>query len=357
MAGEADSREWTRETRERGAKMKREIAVIIMLTLLLGASMSQGQWKMRVHEGETTTEFWVSGIDSVKFQRGLVPEMVVVPAGSFLQGDGHAYCGNDERGVTLTRDFHLGQYEVTNQEYLEMLQWAYDSGYVTATAAEVRDNLDGSTEQLLDLDDWGSEISFSGGTFTVDGGKEDHPVKEVTWYGAARYCDWLSEASGLDRAYEHSGDWLCNEHDPYGAEGYRLPTDAEWEYAAQHNDDRIYPWGDEAPDCSRVNYWPSSPGCVGWTSPVGSYPDAPASLGLSDMAGNVWEWCNDWWVCDLGEDPEQDPVGNPTGTYRVSRGGSWHDLGGRCRCACRWPSLPDYNTHAIGFRVARTVAE
>ncbi|MCK4414550.1 MAG: SUMF1/EgtB/PvdO family nonheme iron enzyme [Candidatus Eisenbacteria sp.] len=125
----------------------------------------------------------------------------------------------------------------------------------------------------------------------------DHPVKVVNWFGAARYCDWLSLQAGLPRAYEHSGDWSCNGGDTYGAEGYRLPTDAEWEYAAQYEGERIYPWGDEAPNCSRVNFDDT---CVGWTSPVRSYPDAPEALALSDMAGNVWDWCDDWHVCDLG---------------------------------------------------------
>lgn len=282
------------------------------------------------------------------------PEMVTVPAGIFEMGDGVAYCGEDEHLVTLTNDFYLGQHEVTNQEYMEAVQWAHDHGYVTATTSSVRDAMDGSTVELLDLDDHDCEISFSGDVFMVDAGKEQHPVIEVTWYGAARYCDWLSMASEpqLDRAYDHGGDWLCNGHDPYGAEGYRLPTDAEWEYAAQYDDERIYPWGNESPSCARANY----SGCVGWTSPVGSYPDAPAALGLSDMAGNVWEWCNDWHVCNLGDEAEQNPKGPTSGIYRVLRGGSWSTYDGGLRCANRRNYVPDGSGNGhVGFRVARTV--
>jgi formylglycine-generating enzyme required for sulfatase activity len=227
--------------------------------------------------------------------------------------------------------------------------------------------------ELLDLDSDYSEIQFDGaGTFYLresplsyaqdayPGGYDpaDHPVKEVSWYGAVRYCDWLSMESGLPRAYDHSGDWSCNGGDPYGAQGYRLPTDAEWEYAAQYDDERIYPWGNEAPDCSRCNfydYYGSGEYCVGWTSPVGSYPAAPLALGLYDMAGNLWEWCNDWWVCDLGTGPVTDPVGPGSGTYRVVRGGAWGGDNGALLCAYREYDYPSFTSGFIGFRVARTV--
>jgi len=333
--------------------MRRRIIVTLGIALMVSTTVSQGEWKIRVHQGASVTDLTVSGIDSLTFYDGGIPGMVTVPAGVFTMGDGVAYCGTAQRQVTLTHDFYLGQHEVTNQEYLEAVQWAYDHGYVTATTTSVRDNLDGSTEELLDLD--GScEIAFSGGTFSLrDAGhgiNPDHPVKEVTWYGAAAYCDWLSLHAGLPRAYNHS-TWQCNGGDPYGAPGYRLPTDAEWEYAAQWDDERIYPWGNEAPDCSRANYY----GCVGWTSPVGSYPDAPAVPGLSDMAGNVWEWCNDRHTCDLGTNPVTDPTGPASGTYRVLRGGAWDNHGPNLRCAIRFDYYPYYSYYSFGFRASRTV--
>ena len=283
-----------------------------------------------------------------------VPAMITVPAGTFSMGEPDVYCA-DVHQVTLTHDFLLGQHEVTNQEYAEALQWAldHDPPLVMATDASVMDTLDGSTVELLDLDG-GCEISFSGGVFTVDAGKEDHPVTAASWYGAARYCDWVSLACGLERAYEHSGDWLCNNHDPYGAEGYRLPTDAEWEYAARYSDDRIYPWGGESPTCELANCHD----CEGWTLPVGSCsPAGDSDLGFWDLAGNVREWCNDWHECDLGGDAETDPVGETTGTFRVLRGGSW--LGAPVavflRCACRSWADPVHSAWTYGFRVARTV--
>lgn len=351
--------------------MNGRILALVGLALALGAASSRGEWKMRVHEGAGVSEFTVSTIDSLTFYDDTtsVPGMVEVPAGVFIMGDGSALCGEDEREVTLTRSFYLGKHEVTNQEYLEAVQWAYDLGYVTATTASVQDNLDGSTLELLDMDLPFCEIQFDGaGSFYLrespsyeaqqayPGGYDpsDHPVKYASWYGAARYCDWLSLRAGLPRAYAHSGDWACNGGDPYGAQGYRLPTDAEWEYAAQWDDERIYPWGNDVPDCSRANFYDGY-FCVGWTSPVGSYPDAPGSLGLSDMAGNLFEWCNDWFVCDLGTAPVTDPAGPTSGTYRLFRGGSWDSSYPDLRCAYRLYYNPIYSHNFLGFRAARTI--
>jgi len=348
--------------------------VTLGIALIVSTTVSQGEWTMWVHRGTSVTGFPVSDIDSLTFSDDTlnIPGMVPVPAGVFTMGDGAAYCGVDQHEVTLTRDFYLSQHEVTNQEYLEVVQWAYDHGYVTATTTSVRDNLDASTQELLDLDAEESEIQFDGvGSFYLRESPSsvaqsaypegydpaDHPVKEVTWYGAARYCDWLSLLAGLPRAYEHGGNWACNGGDPYGAQGYRLPTDAEWEYAAQWDDERIYPWGNEAPDCSRANFYYGG-FCVGWTSPVGNYPDAPATLGLSDMAGNVWEWCNDWRTCNLGTTAVTDPPGPASGTYRVPRGGSWYDCGGGelcVRCASRGYGTPGDSGSDRGFRSARTI--
>jgi formylglycine-generating enzyme required for sulfatase activity len=351
--------------------MTRRILFVLGLVLALGVAVSQGEWKMRVHEGAGVTEFAVSGVDSLTFYETLAPPMVTVPAGVFIMGDGEAYCGTQQHQVTLTRDFYLGRHEVTNQEYVKAVQWAYDHDYVTATTASVLDNLDGSTEELLDLDaEWGeiqfdgigsfylreSPSSFAQGAYPTGYDPSDHPVKEVTWYGAVRYCDWLSLETGLPRAYQHGGNWSCNGGNPYGAHGYRLQTDAEWEYAAQWNDERIYPWGNEAPDCNRANFYPAAGYCVGWTSPVGSYPDAPAVLGLSDMAGNVWEWCNDWHVCDLGTDAAIDPIGPSSGVRRVLRGDGYAHDDGWMRCAVRNGYYePSASGGSMGFRVARTL--
>jgi formylglycine-generating enzyme required for sulfatase activity len=276
------------------------------------------------------------------------PEMITVSSGTFVMGHPATWCG-DEHQVTLTHDFYLGRYEITNQEYVQAIQWAYDHDYVTASTASVHDHLDGSTEELARLNDANCEISFSDGVFSCV--NSDNPVIFVSWYGAARYCDWLSLMSGFQRAYEHSGDWLCNDNDAYEAEGYRLPTDAEWEYAAQYSDDRIYPWGNGYPNCALANI----AACVGWTSPVGSYAEGNSALGFSDMAANVWEWCNDRHTCDLGIAAVIDPVGPTTGT-RVLHGGSWTDGGNQASCAYRVGNVAVTVGWNLGFRAARTAS-
>lgn len=281
--------------------------------------------------------------------------MLVVPAGMYTMGDGGTGCGMDERQVTLTRSFLLGQYHVTNREYLDALQWAYDNSYAVVESTWVVDALDGSVEHLLWLGGPGSEIGFTAGTFALrdvghGASNGDHPVKEVTWYGAVAYCDWRSTMEGLSRAYDHS-TWLCNGGDPYGAAGYRLPTDAEWEFAAQYDDERLYPWGNEPPTPARANYDFN----VGWTTPVGSYPGAPSIGGelLYDMLGNVGDWCNDWHVCSLGTAPAVDPVGPSTGQWRVFRGSSFGSGAGRNAGRREDFALPELPSTFLGFRVAR----
>lgn len=333
--------------------MQKYTIMILVIAVLFEASMCCGDWKMSIHKDGTVEEHAVADIDSMTFYNP--PSMVLVPAGVFTMGDGISYCGVDEREVTLTNNYYLGQYEVTNQEYCDALQWAYDHDppLVTVTSSFVSDNLDGSTAGLLEMSSSYCQISFGGDAFTVESGKENHPVVEVSWYGAAAYCDWLSMQAGYAPTYDHS-DWSCNGGDPYGASGYRLPTDAEWEYATQYEGERSYPWGSEAPDCSRANYWPPSGQCVGSASAVGSYPPAPESLGIYDMAGNVWEWCNDWHTCDLGSDPVENPTGEGSGSDRVLRGGAWDYYGiASVRCSGRVNNYPPL-TATYGFRCART---
>jgi formylglycine-generating enzyme required for sulfatase activity len=281
------------------------------------------------------------------------PTMITIPHGDFMMGQ--AGVESPEHEVTLTRDFELSQTEITNAQYMAALQWAYDNGYVTASSSTV----EAHGQELLDLDDSYCEISFSGGIFSLDqvvqgnyGGESsaDHPVKEVSWYGAACYCDWLSLMNSLPAYYNGQWNQTPNPNDPYDASGYRLPTEAEWEFAAQYDDERTYPWGNSTPtSCVHANY--SS--CVGWTAPVGSYPAGDSELGLHDMAGNVYEWCNDWYA-DYSAGSVADPPGPNSGSNRVIRGGGWYSSAAYLRCAYRYSDPPSYAYSNVGFRLCRT---
>lgn len=279
-------------------------------------------------------------------------ETMMIPAGTFMMGQ--VGVAEPVREITLSHDFYLGVREVTNEEFLEGLQWAYEQGYLEISGS-VR-----SHNQFL--------MTFSGeiawepgfGLIPVLAGEyigqppEDHPAKYVSWYGAACYCDWLSEQEGLEPFYQ--GDWTVTEtHNPYLAEGYRLPTEAEWEYAARYNDGRTFPWGEESPTCDHANYDQGAIDCVGWTAPVGVHPLGLSTLSIPDMAGNMSEWVNDLEGPYL---PDQlvDPLGwLGFGVDRIYRGGSWGTGEQSLRCADREDIFADALSDRIGFRVARTV--
>jgi formylglycine-generating enzyme required for sulfatase activity len=282
---------------------------------------------------------------------------VSIPAGTFMMGSPTTElfreANETQHQVTLTHGIYMQATEVTNQQYRDMAQWAYNNGYVTATTSGLYDNLDGSTQILKNLDAGNYEITFSAGVFSCI--NPTHPVKYVTWWGSAAYCDWSSLQQNLPRAYNHS-TWRCNAGNPYTAPGYRLPTEAEWEYACRAGTQTPFSTGFCLDAGTEANYYGLVPytGCptgpyVGWTVPVGSYP--ANAFGLFDMHGNLWEWCNDWYGTYGGT--VTDPVGAGAGSFRVIRGGSWDYRAQYCRSDFRFYGVPG-RSDSFGFRPVRS---
>jgi sulfatase modifying factor 1 len=208
-----------------------------------------------------------------------------------------------------------------------------------------------------------SQIAYSGGVFSVrtKNGRamSNDPMAEVSWYGAVAYCNWRSWQEGKEQCYDLS-TWNCD----FSKKGYRLATEAEWEYGARGAlAGGRFPWGNTISH-SQANYYSSSSYSYDvsptrgyhpnwddvspYTSPGGSF--AANGYGLYDMAGNVWEWCNDWYS-SYSSASQTNPTGPTSGTYRVLRGGGWYYNAYHCRVARRYYGRPTYRSYYLGFRI------
>ncbi len=296
---------------------------------------------------------------------------VRIAPGSFLMGSSEApealaraYPGLEPRRfaqlsdeapahrVHITRAFYLGQTEVTVGQFRRFVE---ASGYVPESEADgtggygYNPAYDPSTTPRGDAFE-GRDARYSWRNPGFAQG-EDHPVVNITWHDAHALAAWLSATEGRR---------------------YRLPTEAEWEYACRAGTGTRYPFGDDPAALTRhanlfdqdaAPFWPrwrarAAPGHDGhaFTAPVGSY--APNAFGVHDMLGNVWEWVSDWYADDAyAHAPADDPQGPATGQVRVRRGGSWHTWPLYARCAFRNWNTPQTRYTLVGVRLVREVGE
>jgi formylglycine-generating enzyme required for sulfatase activity len=235
-----------------------------------------------------------------------------------------------EHAVTLTRDYWLTMTEITQQQFLD--EMGYNPSHFSSGGA-------------------GAECGMN------------CPVEMVNWHEVAAYANALSVLEGLGECYSCIGtapsaiDCAPNGSyaRPYDCPGYRLPTEAEWEYAARGGTSTATHAGQlTATDCTDRTLGPIAWFCgnaSGTTHPVGT--KTANAYGLHDVLGNVWEWCHDWHAAYPGGS-ETDPEGPFGGSSRVLRGGSWHNSAGIARAAVRNVSLPGNRIRNFGGRVARS---
>ncbi|GHU03195.1 hypothetical protein FACS1894147_06700 [Spirochaetia bacterium] len=257
---------------------------------------------------------------SASGSQNMPANMIRINGRTFTMGSPLSEAGridNEAQHQVTVTGFYLGKYEVTQKEY----------------------------EEVMGI----NPSRFKG---------QSLPVERVSWFDAVEYCNRRSQKEGLTPAYTISGSgnnrtvsWNRN------ANGYRLPTEAEWEYACRAGTAGPFSTGINI-TANQVNYngnYPYNSNAKGTyrekTTAVGSFAANP--WGFYDMHGNVWEWCWDWYG-DYGSRTQTDPAGAASGTLRVFRGGSWFSLAAVARSAYRYYYAPTFQSYNLGFRVARS---
>jgi sulfatase modifying factor 1 len=229
--------------------------------------------------------------------------MVQLPPGDFIMGSDAPEAQPNEQPLTPVSlsGFYLGQHPITNAQFEQ-----FDPRHKTKR---------------------------------IEGAGDDHPVVYVTSFEALKFCEWLGQRDGRS---------------------YRLPTEAEWEYAARGTDGRTYPWGNQNGRADLANFADATT-VFAWreplindgypvTSPVGAFPRGASFFAIEDMAGNVWEWCLDFSY-PLSGLPKQNPRGPASGMKRMYRGGSWKSRFSNLRASARSSNAPNYSCNDLGFRI------
>lgn len=311
----------------------------IVLTILLGLFLFYtGCGKKTEEVKEAVQQVTVEATKAAEkaVQKVVKPEpMVLVQGGTFQMGaeDGD----KNEKPVheVTVSDFYIGRYEVTVQEWYDYLKAIdkkdFEKAKKLTNSAVVYDN-DGNLQMMT--------------TKYID--DEGCAMNEISWYDAVEYCNWKSEKEGLSKAYTINGEKVTCD---FTAKGYRLPTEAEWEYAARGgNKSEGYKYSGSS-NYLKVAWMRENSGSK--VHKVGTKD--PNELGIYDMSGNLYEWCWDRYNENYYKNsPKENPSGTTTGSQRVLRGGDWSITDFSCRVARRRNVIPDYSYNDSGFRLSRT---
>ncbi len=269
--------------------------IIVALLLLLASAMLQGCKRKAPNDAADAQG---NAASESKAESGT--EMVQLPGGRFTMGDENEIDAIPHEVVVSS--FYMDKYLVTQEEYKRVMgknpsRWKSDK----------------------------------------------NPVEQVRWSDAVRYCNARSRLEGLQSCYDLQ-TWECN----FNADGYRLPTEAEWEYACRAGNKTTYFFGIEPSKLTDYAWFDKNSN--GRPRPVGR--KRPNPWGLYDMYGNVWEWCNDFYKVDYyQESPQENPKGPNAGETKVVRGGSWKFSSESCRSGYRYNEAPGYADVCFGYDI------
>ena len=318
----------------------------------------------RLQEDGRTVAGWISS-DAVSrvVPNSIGMKLAPIPAGEFMMGSAEAAedvaqafadrggpppgdfeAEHPRHRVRITRPFHLGVHEVTVGQFRQFVE---ETGY--RTDAEKGTEFEGAFGFDPETGELGESEAYSWRNVGFEQ-SDEHPVVNVSWNDAMAFCRWLSRKEG---------------------KSYRLPTEAEWEYACRAGTTTRYYHGDDPEGLAAVANvadatakakfpdwdWPiAAPDGYVFAAPAGRFK--PNAFGLYDMHGNVYEWCADWYGEDYyAQSPMDDPPGPPEGFDRVYRGGSWASSAASCRAACRRMDEPAGRSLVLGFRVVLVSGE